>query len=177
MVGATESELPVPFNMSQVVRSVAVMRSNTKTQSAVWIGPRLLLSALHFHDWFQRDPTRGECQAVLESNQTFTVESEICSQILSQHSLKVRLVSFDTENYVGIFMLDEKYAPRSEWVQLDWLIERDQMYEKGLDAGRKVACIGYNARVSEGDEKKIREETWIQTQRILHQSAFSVSPL
>lgn len=102
MIGATESELPVLFNMSQVVRSVAVMRSNTKTQSAVYIGPRLLLSALLFHDWFKREPKRGECQAVIESNQTIAVESEICSQVLSQHSLKVRLVSFDTENDVGI---------------------------------------------------------------------------
>lgn len=53
-------------------------------------------------------------------------------------------------------------------------MERDEVYQQNLNAGRKVACVGFNGRVSESDGWMIKEEAAVQLQKNLHQLAFSV---
>jgi len=175
VIGTPESNIPLPFNMSQIVKSVAVMSSAHMTQTAIWIGPRLLLSTLHFHHWVQGLPSNEECDLVRKTGQTFDVETEICSQFLSVHSPKVQLLEFSAEDDIGIFKLQDRYPPRSDWVNPDWLMERDDAYRQDLNAGRKVACVVYNGKISEGDTRKIKDEAAIQLQKNLQQFAFSVS--
>lgn len=43
-------------------------------------------------------------------------------------------------------------------------MERDKIYGQNLNAERKVACVGFNGRVSEVDERMIKEEAAIQLQ-------------
>ena len=170
-----ESNIPMPFNMSQIVKSVAVMSSAYMTQTAIWIGPRLLLSTLHLRHWIQGLPSNEECELVRQSGQTFDVETEICSQVLSAHSPKVQLVEFSAEDDIGIFKLQGGYSPRSDWVSPDWLMERDEAYRQNLMAGRKVACVAYNGKIKEGDARRIKDEAAIQLQKTFQQSAFLVS--
>lgn len=56
-------------------------------------------------------------------------------------------------------------------------MKRDELYQQNLTAGRKVACVGFNGRVSESDGRRIKEETAVQLQKNLHQLAFSVGDL
>lgn len=53
-------------------------------------------------------------------------------------------------------------------------MERDKVYGQNLNAERKVARVGFNERVSEVDERMIKEEAAIRLQKSLHQLAFSV---
>ena len=175
VIGAPDSNIPLPFNMSQVVKSVAVMSSAHMTQTAVWIGPRLLLSTLHFHHWVQGLPSNEECELFRKSGQTFDVETESCSQVLSTHSPKVQLLEFSAEDDIGIFKLQDCYPPRSDWVSPNWLMERDDAYRHDLKAGRKVGCVAYNGNIYEGDARRIKDEAAIQLQKTLPQSAFLVS--
>ena len=161
--------------MSQIVKSVAVMSSAHMSQTAIWVGPRLLLSTLHLHHWVQGLPSNEECDLVRKSGQTFDVESEICSQVLSVHSPKVQLLEFSVKDDIAIFKLQDCYPPTSDWVNPDWLMERDDAYKQDLNAGRKVACVAYNGKISEGDERKIKDEVASQLQKKLQQLAFSVS--
>ena len=161
--------------MSQIVKSVAVMSSANMTQTAIWIGPRLLLSTLHFHHWIQGLPSNEECELVRKTGQTFDVETEIRSEILSVHSPKVQLLEFSAENDIGIFKLQDRYPPRSDWASPDWLMERDDAFRQDLSAGQKVACVAYNGKISEGDARRIKDEAAIQLQKTLQESAYLVS--
>lgn len=44
------------------------------------------VDTLHIHDWVKGSPSKGECHSLCESCQTFRVESEISSQVLSECS-------------------------------------------------------------------------------------------
>ncbi|KAK3172998.1 hypothetical protein OEA41_006326 [Lepraria neglecta] len=177
VIGTRESNILLPFNMSQIVKSVAVMSSAHMTQTAIWVGPRLLLSTLHLHHWVQALPSNEECDLVRKTGQTFDVESESCSHVLSVHSPKVQLLQFSAEDDIGIFKLQDCYPPRSDWVNPDWLMERDDAYRHDLNVGRKVACVAYNGKISEGDTRKIKDEAAIQLQKNLQQFAFSAEPI
>ena len=177
VIGTPELNIPLPSNMSQIVKSVAVMSSAYMTQTAIWVGPRLLLSTLHLHPWVQGLPSNEECDLVRKSGQTFDVETEICSQVLSVHSPKVQLVEFSAEDDIGIFKLQDCYPPRSDWVSPDWLMERDDAYRQNLTAGRKVACVAYDGNINEGDMRKIKDQAAMQLQMTLQQFAFCSQPI
>ena len=170
VIGTQESNILLPLNMSPIVKTVAIMSSAHMTQTATWIRPRLLLSTLHLHHWVQGLPSNEECELVRNTGQTFDVETEYCSQVLSVQSPKVQLLELSAEDDIGIFKLQDRYPPRSDWVSPDWLMERDNAYGQDLK-GRKVACIAYNGRISEGDTRKIKDEAAIQLQKNLPQSA------
>ena len=137
------------------------------TQTAIWIGPRLLLSTLHLYQWVQGLPSDEECELVRKKGLTFDVESEICSQVLSLHSPKVQLVEFSAKDDIGIFKLQENYPPRSEWVNIEWLMDRDEAYKLELKAGCKVACVAFNSKMTGEDRRNIKDEA----ARQLHQKA------
>lgn len=143
-------------------------------QSGIWIGPRLLLAALHIHDWIQKYPSREECHLMCQSRQTFHVESEISSQILSDFSPKLQLIHFSEQNDIGIYRLLDQYPPRLDWVRPEFLMERDEVYQQNLSGGRKVACVGFSGAVSQSDQRLIQEEAAMQLQKNLRQIAFSV---
>jgi hypothetical protein len=94
---------------------------------------------------------------------------------LSIFSPKVQLLEFSAEDDIGIFKLQDHYPPRSDYVNPDWLLECDEVYERDLKPGRKVACVGYSGKISEEDAVKVKNEAAIQLQKTVPQSALSVS--
>ena len=175
VIGARESGIPLPPKLERIVRNVGVMRSNLMTQTCFWIGPRLLMSTLHFHDWIQGYPSSEECQLIIKSGRTFDVENEISAQTLSQYSLKVRLLAYSADDDIGFFGLLEEYPSRTEFVDPGWLMERDVVYNQDLSTGRAVACVGYSSRVHQDDARRIKEEAARQLQTSLQQVVTSVS--
>ena len=60
---------------------------------------------------------RGEeCESNRKTGQTFDVESEISSQVLSAHSPKVQLLDFSAEIDIGIIRLQDRFASRENFV-------------------------------------------------------------
>ena len=53
-------------------------------------------------------------------------------------------------------------------------MERDEAYRQDLNAGRNVACVGYDGRVSEGDEERVKHVAAIPLQKSLQHLAFAV---
>ena len=149
-MGLQKSDLPIPFNMDRVVRSVAVISSCKNTQSALWIGPRLLLSSLHnLVSNVGKDPTRWVLDDGLRRhNYAFEVESEITSQVLCSFSPKVELLKYFLEDDLVIFSLPDEYPPNRNWVEPDWLMQHGDFV---FQAGRKVACVAYNVSISDTD--------------------------
>jgi hypothetical protein len=167
--------MPLPSNMSNVVKSVAVMSSKVTTQTAIWVGPRLLLSTLHFRHWIQDQPSNEECELVRKMGETFNVESEICSQVLSEFSPKVQLVKFSAEHDIGLYKLQDHYPSRTEYLDPNWLMECDEAYRANLEDGRNVACVGYSSKISHEDATEVMEQAAIQLQRTLSQFTTQVS--
>lgn len=85
--------------------SIWITSWNFDQWNRIWRGPRLLLAALHIHDLVKRSPAKEECQLLYGSCQTFRVESEISSQILSECSHKVQLLHYSEQNDIKIFRL------------------------------------------------------------------------
>ena len=177
VIGATESAIPLPWNASQIIRSVAVMSGSTMTQSALWIGPRLLLSTLHIHTWVQGFPSEEECKLLHQSGTTFDVETEISSQVLGKFSPKVRLIVWSAENDVGIFQLLPQFASQTEYINIDWLMEPEELYNQNLSPGRRAACIGYNGSLSKDLAKQVKHEASRELSKNLPHASFVVSHL
>lgn len=174
MVGAGNLYIPLPPNSNEIVKAVAAMSGRSMIQSGIWIGPRLLIATLHIHDWIRKYPSNEECQVLRDSDHTFRVESEISSQILSEFSPQLKLIHFCVQNDIGIFKLLDHYPPRSDWVRPELLMEREEVYQQNLQAGRKLACLGFNAGVSELDGRMIQQEAAVQLRKQLYQLPFSV---
>ena len=160
--------------MGNIVKAVAVMSSSVMTQSAIWVGPRLLLSALHFRHWIQNGPSHEECVLVREMGETFNVESEISSQVLSEFSPKVKLLWFSAEHDTGLYRLLDDYPARTEYLDPNWLLEGDEIRGAYLD-GQNVACVGYNSKISSEDAKEVVARAAIKLERTLQQSITQLS--
>lgn len=145
------------------------------TQTAIWVGPRLLLSTLHFRHWIQDQPSHEECELVRKMGETFNVESEICSQVLSEFSPKVQLVEFSAEHDIGLYKLQDHYSSRTEYLDPNWLMELDEVYRVNLEDGRNIACVGYNSKISPEDATEVMKQAAIQLQRTLSQSTTKVN--
>lgn len=59
----------------------------------------------------------------------------------------------------------------------NWPMERDEAYRQDLNAGRNVACVGYDGRVSEGDEERVKHVAAIPLQKSLQHLAFAIERL
>ena len=149
-------DLPMPPNIETIVKSVAVMSSREMTQTAFWIGPRLLVSTLHMHSWVQGKPSDVECEFVREQGELYNVETETSSQLLSEESPKVQLIKYSTAHDLGIFRLHEQHPPRKEWIEIEWLMEGDEAHKQNLVAGQTVACIVFNGEMSPNDESAVK---------------------
>ena len=173
VIGAKELNIPLPFNIRKVIASVGVMRSPQSTQTMLWVGPRVCISALHMYSWFSgAEPCVQECQTLVDIQQPFDVESEVTSHILSNLSPKVRLRVFDIAGDIGIFTLLDAYLSVADHVDPEWLLERDEVANiHDIDVTRKVGCIGYNSTISEEDERKVTAEVTRQLQMNLQQRA------
>ena len=144
--------------MGSIVRSVAVMKSRYMTQSALWVGPRLLISTLHLYHWQLGEPTTEECELVRKAGHAFEVESEITAQILTDTSPKVQLIAFDIDADIGVFRLMDKYRPSPNHIDPDWLVETNRVRDINLTIGRKVACLGYNGQIDATDAEAVKAE-------------------
>ena len=170
---------PVPGNMANIIRSVAVMAGPQMSQSAVWVGPRLLLSTLHISSWFNGPdkPTTQELEAIRTQGYEFRVENEISSQLLSDSSVKVRLCDFSIADDIGLFKLTENFPSRNEWVSPSFLIERDELHFRYITSQRPVACVGYNGRVNDNDVQLIKDAVVSQLQGQVNLNALQASHL
>lgn len=154
---------------------MAVMSSKVMTQSAIWIGPRLLLSTLRFRHWIKGQPTHEGCDLVRKTNETFSVESEICSLVLSEFSPKVQLIEYSAEHGIGIYRLQDHYSSRTEYGDPDWLVECDEDFNANLENGQNAACVGYNDKISPEDSQEVMKQAAIRLQIIMPQLATQVS--
>ena len=157
--------------------SVGAMRSSAKSQTMLWVGPRVCISTLHMYNWYSgaNIPSKQECQLLIDTAQAFDVECEITSQILNEYSPKVCLRAFDIDNDIGIFTLLDVYTSITNYIDPEWLLERDEVYNlKDLNTGRKVGCIGYNSAIGEEDTKMVKAEIARQLQTNLREQAFVV---
>ncbi|KAL8916219.1 MAG: hypothetical protein Q9172_006399 [Xanthocarpia lactea] len=181
VVGAVEQNVPLPANMGHIIRSVCAFGSRTKQQTAIWVGPRLLLTALHFHVWFGDVPTDDELNLLLKSRSRFAVESEICSRLISAASPMVQMIDHDASNDLGLFRLADEYPDRTEWIDPTWLADRDEIYEAEPTPGRIVACVGFSGSIHKDDADAVRKSAddqvnWLLTphQRVIHTNSFDL---
>lgn len=147
------------------------------SEFGLWVSPRLLLSSLHLYDWPTGGPTFSVCEMLRLSGQTFHVESEITSQVLSENSPKVQLIAFSVEHDVGLFKLQDDCLSNSDWVEIDWLLERDEVVQAKVSPGQKVACVGYSGKVENNDAWEISMEIAVQLRLRLPETASLVSVL
>ena len=158
MVGARESQIPLPSNMDVIVRSTCVMSSPSKMQSGFWIGPRMLLSTLHFENWNQDFPTVNECEQFRQNRISIAVETEITNSILSKYSPRVHLIAFDVDNDVGLFQLQDGFPDQPHHVNVDWIMDGDNAWQSQLPTGTKAACCGFNGSISELHSKMVQDQ-------------------
>jgi hypothetical protein len=107
----------------------------------------------------------------------FNVESGISAQLLSPYSPKVKLVEFSAKDDIGIFKLLDEYEPRTDYIDLGWITESDDIYSMNLSAGRKVACTGYSGKIRDEDVMLVKQEAALQLTKSLPHLAFTVSIL
>lgn len=43
---------------------------------------------------------------------------------------RVQLVAFDIENETGLFKLQDKYADQQNFIDVKWMLERDEVFAK-----------------------------------------------
>ena len=162
MVGAAAAAaqipMPLPFNIGVVVRSTGVMANGAISQSGFWVGPRLFFSTLHFHHWIGNFASANECDQFRLTGVAFPVETEISRQVLSQYSPRVQLVAFNLDNDMGLFRLQDHYPDQSNFIDISWLLERDDAFSNQLPVGSKAACCGFSATVSAEGSRKIQDQ-------------------
>jgi hypothetical protein len=158
VIGAAQNQLPLPPNIDVVVRSTGVMANGAKSQSGFWVGPRVFLSTLHFHDWIGTFASLGECELFKQAGVVFSVESEISRQVLTQYSPHVQLIAFNIDNDMGLFRLQDHYPDQSNFIDINWLLERDDAFSNQLPVESKAACCGYSAAVSAEESREIQDQ-------------------
>lgn len=84
------------------------------------------------------------------------VETEISREIIGDHSPRVQLIAFDIDNDVGLFKLHDSYADQKNFINIDWIMERDDAYSTRLQFGVAAACCGYSESLSELQSEKIQ---------------------
>lgn len=147
--------------MSPIIRSTASMGDNCQ-QSGLWVSPRHVIATLHFQNWRKLTPTQAELEAIRDDVETFSIESEISSSILNPSSPKVKLVAFNIANDIGFFQLQDEFPPSRNWVEIDWLMERDELHTVRLHENaasrRQIGCVGFNGKVVGTDVEAIKQE-------------------
>lgn len=146
-----------------------------KSQSAIWVAPRLLMSTLHLYNWYNGHPSESEVDKVRQEGHIYRVEDEISGQLLGPHSPGVRLVEFSAADDLGLFQLEVGYPDRKHYIDFNWLAERDELLPQDINAGSKMGCIGYNGRISEEDATKVKEIAMNQLCLTLGKPTFFVS--
>ena len=178
VLGALENAVPLPQNMSSVVRSTGAMSgsyASAKRQSCIWVGPRLLISTLHFHPWVGEYPTVSECEIFKNAGTLFHVENEISMMLLGPYSVTVRLVSFSVDNDIGIFKLHDTFPDRPDYINYNCLIERDEVHQQGIRPGTKAACVGFSAAIPEKEASMIIQGATYELFRQVPHAPFPVS--
>jgi hypothetical protein len=158
VIGGPEKNIPLPFNISTIIKSVGFMGGPGKSQSCMWVGPRLLLSTLHLFNWPAIHPTIEDCENVRKHKIAFSVEIEVSAKILCEYSPRVLLVAFNVDHDLGIFKLQDEYPDRQDFIDVNWLMERDEAYHQGVAPESKAACIGFSSHVPENEAKLIKEQ-------------------
>ena len=173
VVGAAESQIGLPFNMDTIVRSACSMKSVQKSQSGFWVGPRLILSTLHFHNWMGAFATNGEVEMFRQQGVSFAVENEVSQEIVGEFSPRVQLVAFDTDNDIGLFKLQDQYPNQTNYIDYNWLLDRDELCQLNIPHSVKAACIGYSGKLSDEDARIVENEAAKQLGKALSQSVGS----
>lgn len=158
VIGAAENQIPLPTNAHAIMRATCVMENRSITQSGFWFGPRLFISTLHFHNWTGPFASFNECEQFKQSGVAFAVESGISRHVLTKYSPHAQLVAFDIDNDLGIFRLQNQCPDQKDFVDISWLLERDEAYNNQLPVHSKAACCGFSASVSEQASREIQSQ-------------------
>ena len=158
VIGAAQNQIPLPPNINVIIRSTCVMAHHGATQSGFWVGPRLFVSTLQFHSWIGPRASIEECELIRQIGIAFPVESEISRELLTEYSPRAQLVAFDIDNDLGLFKLQDQYPDQKDFVDISWILERDEAYNSQWPVASKAACCGYSAAVSEKDSKHVQEQ-------------------
>ena len=153
--GFKELGNPSPLNFERIVRSVAALQDESQ-QTALWIGPRHLISALHFQNFKSAPPYQYELDGFIGTGSNLEVESDISTVLLSDLSAKVILIAADGKNDLGLFELLPQFPPSKDWVELDWLMDRNEVKDSYFPGGR-VACVGFSSSLELADINAVRQ--------------------
>lgn len=93
---------------------------------------------------FRDPPQSTNCEQFRQRGVSLTVESENSQTILGEYSPRLQLIAFDVDHDVGLFKLQDRYPDQRDFVNIDWLMERDDAYFNDLPVGAKVACCGFS---------------------------------
>lgn len=173
MIGAAQNQIPLPPNINVIIRSTGVMAHRGTTQSGFWVGPRLFVSTLHFHTWSGPCASLNECEQFRQSEIAFPVENEISRQLITKYSPRVQLVAFDIDNDLALFKLQGQYPDKKDFVDISWILERDEAYNNQLPVASKAACCGYSGAVSEEASKQIQNQAAHHLSKVLSVAAVS----
>ena len=158
VIGAAENQIPLPTNAHAIMRATCVMQSSDISQSGFWFGPRLFISTLHLQNWNGPFASFDECEKLRQSGAAFAVEGEISRHVLTKYSPHAQLVAFDINNDLGIFRLQNQYPDQKDFVDINWLLEREEAYHNQLPVHSKAACCGFSASVSEQASREIQSQ-------------------
>lgn len=119
------------------------MSTGHDSQSGVWIGPRHILSTLHFYPWIHNLPSHSICDEFRQRGVAFAVENEISQEIIDEYSPRVRLVGFDIDNDIGIFKLEDNYSDQTDFIDYQWIIERDEICQHDSHIESEAMCVDH----------------------------------
>ena len=81
-----------------------------------------------------------------EVRAAFAVEGEISRHVLTKYSPHAQLVAFDINNDLGIFRLQNQYPDQKDFVDINWLLEREEAYHNQLPVEEKTPTRNLNRR-------------------------------
>ncbi len=112
---------------------------------------------------------------MVRSQEPLSIENEISSKLLSQFSPKVALVAHNIQNDLGLFRLLDQYPPSRNWIDLNWIMDRDELYNSQMHHEQQIGCIGYSNSLSDEDTKKVKDEAEIKALAVMGIKAYDVS--
>lgn len=89
---------------------------------------------------------------------SIAIETEISREIIDEFSPHVQLIAFDVDNDIGLFKLQDKYAGQKNFINIDWILKRDDAYFTQLQVEVTAACCGYSGMLSELQSKQVQNQ-------------------
>ena len=86
------------------------------------------------------------------------MKSEISSRAICEYSSRVELLAFNIENDIDIYKLQNQYSNRNNYIDVGWIMNRNEACHNQLSAGVKAACCGFSGLLFEEELKQIQNQ-------------------